>query len=126
MEDVCQITERLTEEKYNGSYEQIAKAIRRHSVNPGLDVINFFEMVLFCFLTGNVDMHLKNFSLVDTAEKGGITLAPAYDMVATALVTPNDKVDLALTLNGKNKRITLNDFNRHNHPLSTSSSGRFI
>ncbi len=112
MEDMCQITERLTEEKYNGSYEQIAKAIRRHSVNPGLDVINFFEMVLFCFLTGNADMHLKNFSLIDIPEKGGISLVPAYDMVATALVTPKDKEDLALTLNGKKKRITLNDFKK--------------
>ncbi len=112
MEDMCQITEKLTEEKYNGSYEQIAKAIRRYSVNPGLDVINFFEMVLFCFLTGNADMHLKNFSLIDTPEKGGISLVPAYDMVATALVTPNDKEDLALTLNGKKKRISLNDFKK--------------
>ena len=112
MEDMCQITEKLTEEKYNGSYEQIAKAIRRYSVNPGLDVINFFEMVLFCFLTGNADMHLKNFSLIDIPEKGGISLVPAYDMVATALVTPNDKEDLALTLNGKKKRISLNDFKK--------------
>ncbi|MEI7787131.1 MAG: HipA domain-containing protein [Chlorobiaceae bacterium] len=112
MEDMCQITERLTEEKYNGSYEQIAKAIRRHSANPGLDVIEFFEMVLFSFLTGNADMHLKNFSMIDIPEKGGINLAPAYDMVATALVTPNDKEDLALTLNGKKKRITLNYFKK--------------
>ncbi|MCX6179585.1 MAG: HipA domain-containing protein [Chlorobiales bacterium] len=112
MEDMCQITERLTEDKYRGSYEQIAKAIRRHSVNPGLDVINFFEMVLFCFLTGNADMHLKNFSLIDIPEKGGISLAPAYDMVATALVNPADTEDVALTLNGKKKRITLTDFKK--------------
>ncbi|MEI6846899.1 MAG: HipA domain-containing protein [Chlorobiaceae bacterium] len=118
MEDMCQITERLTEEKYNGSYEQIAKAVRRYSANPGLDVIKLFEMVLFCFLTGNADMHLKNFSLIDIPEKGGITLAPAYDMVATALVNPKDKEDLALTLNGKKKRITLNDFKKAFSSLS--------
>ena len=118
MEDMCQITERLTEEKYNGSYEQIAKAIRRHSINPGLDVINFFEMVLFCFLTGNADMHLKNFSLIDIPEKGGISLVPAYDMVATALVTPEDKEELALTLNGKKIRITPNDFKKAFDTLS--------
>ena len=109
MEDMCQLTERLTEDKYHGSYEQIAKAIVKHSSNPGLDVVNFFEQVLFSFLTGNADMHLKNFSLI--LKPGvGIVLAPAYDLVATALVNPADKEDLALTLNGKKKKINRNDF----------------
>lgn len=110
MEDMCQITGRLTENKYHGSYEQIAKAIHRYSANPGLDVINFFEIVLFCFLSGNADMHLKNFSLIDIEAKGGYSLAPAYDLVSTGLVMPSDKEDLALTLDGKKTRITLNDF----------------
>ncbi|NTV07255.1 MAG: HipA domain-containing protein [Chlorobium limicola] len=110
MEDMCQITGRLTENKYDGSYEQIAKAILRFSANPRLDVINFFEIVLFCFLTGNADMHLKNFSLIDMPERGGVNLAPAYDLLSTALVMPSDDEDLALTLNGKKKRITFKDF----------------
>jgi serine/threonine-protein kinase HipA len=109
MEDMCQLTEKLTEDKYHGSYEQIAKAILKYSVNPGLDVVNFFEQVLFSFLTGNADMHLKNFSLIRKAETGTI-LSPAYDMVATALVNPADDEDLALTLNGKKKKIRHNDF----------------
>lgn len=118
MEDMCQLTGRLTENKYDGSYEQIAKAIRRFSVNPGFDVINFFEMVLFCFLTGNADMHLKNFSLLDIPEKEGFNLAPAYDLLSTALVMPADDEDLALTLNGKKKRLTFRDFKT---ALKTSS-----
>ena len=65
MEDMCQLTERLTEDKYKGSYEQIAKAIANFSTNPGLDLINFFEQLIFSFLTGNADMHLKNFSLIN-------------------------------------------------------------
>ena len=109
MEDMCQLTERLTEDKYHGSYEQIAKAIVKYSSNPGLDVVNFFEQVLFSFLTGNADMHLKNFSLILKPGVGNV-LAPAYDLVATALVNPADKEDLALTLNGKKKKITRNDF----------------
>ncbi|MEZ4548654.1 MAG: HipA domain-containing protein [Thermodesulfobacteriota bacterium] len=64
MEDMCQITGRLTEDKYKGSMEQIGKAISRYSSNPLFDAISFFEAALFCFLTGNADMHLKNFSLV--------------------------------------------------------------
>ncbi|MFZ1321836.1 MAG: HipA domain-containing protein [Ignavibacteria bacterium] len=110
MEDMCQITERLTEHKYQGSYEQIAKAIKNFSTNPGLDVVNFFEQVLFSFLTGNSDMHLKNFSLINNDIVGN-TLSPAYDMVATQLVMPEDKEDLALTLNGKKRKLKRDDFN---------------
>jgi serine/threonine-protein kinase HipA len=109
MEDMCQLTERLTEDKYHGSYEQIAKAIYKYSRNPGLDVVNFFEQILFSFLTGNADMHLKNFSLLKTPGIG-YGLSPAYDMVSTALVNPADKEDLALTLNAKMKRLGRKDF----------------
>lgn len=109
MEDMCQLTERLTEHKYQGSYEQIAKAIQQYSVNPGLDIVNFYEIVLFSFLTGNADMHLKNFSLINNPNLG-YTLAPAYDLVATTLVNPADDEDCALTLNGKKKKINKNDF----------------
>ena len=109
MEDMCQLTERLTEDKYHGSHEQVAKTILKYSRNPGLDVVNYFEQVLFSFLTGNADMHLKNFSLIKLPGIGYV-LSPAYDLVATALVNPADKEDLALTLNGKKKKINRNDF----------------
>jgi len=109
MEDMCQLTERLTEDKYHGSYEQIAKTILKYSRNPGLDVVNFFEQVLFSFLTGNADMHLKNFSLLNTPGVG-YALSPAYDMVSTALVNPADDEDMALALNAKKKKIGRKDF----------------
>lgn len=109
MEDMCQLTERLTEHKYNGSYEQIAKAILNYSSNPGYDVVNFYEQVMFSFLTGNADMHLKNFSLLKNIDKQ-YNLCPAYDMVATALIVQNDNEDLALTLNGRKRKIVRNDF----------------
>lgn len=109
MEDMCQLTERLTEDKYLGSYEQIAKAIKKYSSTPGLDVINFFEIVLFSFLTGNADMHLKNFSLIQQPGLG-MVLSAAYDLLSTAIVNPKDDEDLALTLNGKKKKIKRTDF----------------
>jgi serine/threonine-protein kinase HipA len=109
MEDMCQLTERMTENKYHGSYEQIAKVLLKHSANPGLDLVNFFEQVLFSFLTGNADMHLKNFSIINTQEQGNV-LSPAYDMVATVIVNPADDEDLALTLNAKKKKISRKDF----------------
>lgn len=108
MEDMCQLTERLTEYKYKGSYEQIAKTIRRYSVRPQLDLVNFWEAVVFSWLTGNADMHLKNFSLFNPGT--GYSLTPAYDLLSTALVMPEDTEELALTLNGKKRKIRLSDF----------------
>lgn len=109
MEDMCQLTERLTEQKYNGSHEQIGKAIVKYSAIPGLDLVNFFEQVLFSFLTGNADMHLKNFSLIENPDLGFV-LSPAYDMVASSLVVEGDNEELALSLNGKKKNIRKKDF----------------
>ena len=109
MEDMCQLTERLTENKYDGSHEQVAKAIAQYSANPGLDTVNYYELVLFCFLTGNADMHLKNFSLLHTPGLG-YGLAPAYDLVATTLVNPADTEELALTLNGRKRKLKPTDF----------------
>jgi serine/threonine-protein kinase HipA len=106
---MCQLTERLTEDKYHGSYEQTAKAILRFATNPVLDVINFYEQVVFSFLTGNADMRLKNFSLINMPGEG-YSLTPAYDLVATALVNKADEEDTALTLNGKKKKIKKQDF----------------
>jgi serine/threonine-protein kinase HipA len=63
---MCKLTERLTENKYDGSHEQVVKATLRYFANPGLDVVNDYELVLFSFLTGNADMHLKNSSLLHT------------------------------------------------------------
>jgi len=114
MEDFCQLTERLTEHKYRGSHEQIAQAILKFSTAPKLDLVNFWEIVIFCFLTGNADMHLKNFSLytplLGNYERDNFQLAPAYDLLSTALVIPEDKEELALTLNGKKTKLNRQDF----------------
>ena len=108
MEDMCQLTERLTEHKYKGSYEQIAKAIKKYSAYPGLDVTDFFEVLLFSFLTGNNDMHLKNFSLLKTNKQ--YSLCPAYDLVSSQLVVEDDDEEMALNLNGKKKKLKRKDF----------------
>lgn len=109
MEDMCQLTEKLTEQKYKGSHEQIAKIIMLHSAYPVLDLLTYFEVLLFCYLTGNADMHLKNFSLYKPANE--YILAPAYDLFSTKLVLPDDKDELALTLNAKKRKLKKSDFN---------------
>ena len=60
MEDLCQISERITLDKYKSSYEKAAKLIKLHSSAPMLDLVNFWEVVVFSWITGNSDMHLKN------------------------------------------------------------------
>lgn len=110
MEDMCQLTGKLTEQKYNGSYEQIAGAIKKFSSNPGFDLITLLEVLLFSFITGNGDMHLKNFSIIET--KTGFALSSAYDLLSTRLVIPekDDPDDTALTINGKKRKLQEKDF----------------
>ena len=108
MEDFCQLTARLTEHKYRGSHEQVAKAIKKYAMHNLIEVVRFYEIVLASYLMGNADMHLKNFSLIQDSKL--FRLAPAYDMVATKLLMPNDKEELALTLNGKKSKLNRSDF----------------
>ncbi len=108
MEDMCQLTERQTEHKYKSSYERIGKTILQYSSLPKMDVTNFFELVLFSWLTGNNDMHLKNFSLYEAVDK--IRLTPAYDLLNAAIINPKDDEELALTLNGRKKKLQREDF----------------
>jgi serine/threonine-protein kinase HipA len=110
MEDACQFTERLTEHKYRGSYEQIAKGIITYAQNPLLEVVKFYQQVIVSFLIGNNDMHLKNFSLI-AFKNHHYQLAPAYDMVAVKLLIPEDQEELALNLNGKKRKLKRKDFN---------------
>lgn len=109
MEDMCQLADRLTEQKYQGSYEMIAKLIERYSSAAKLDVVNFWEQVLFSWIVGNADMHLKNFSLISD-KPGKYVLTPTYDQVSTAIVMPEDTEELALPLNGFMKKLMAMDF----------------
>lgn len=104
-EDFCQILEK--KDKYNGSLEQIGKKLKEISGVPGLDVQLFFERVVFSFLIGNGDGHFKNYSI--SYLKEGVRLAPAYDIVCSKLVLPNEE-DSALTLRGKKNHLTRGDF----------------
>ena len=109
MEDFCQLAERLTSDKYKGSMELVARLIKQYSTQAALDLVVLYELTLFCFLTGNADMHLKNFSLWRT-DAGATALTPAYDLLATVLLVPDDTEELALTLNGRKSRFRDNDW----------------
>lgn len=110
VEDFCQISEKLTEDKYKSSIEKIGKLSHQYTSNKGFEAQRLFELVLFSFLTGNADMHLKNFSLMEN-NLGEYEFSPAYDLLNTAIVIPDDKEETALTINGKKSRLKLSDFN---------------
>ena len=97
MLDMCQLSNRLTEHKYYGTYPQLAETIGKYSSAPLLDIQRFWEVVLFSWLTGNSDMHCKNFSLIDMGGRK-YTLAPAYDLLAVLLADPSDTEEMAMTL----------------------------
>jgi len=106
MLDMFQITEAF--DKYKSSMEKVGKAIGNYSSNTLLDKLFFYEQALFSFLTGNNDMHLKNFSMIHTDL--GWLLAPAYDLLNVAILNPEDTEELALTLGGKKKKFTKSHF----------------
>ncbi|GGF79135.1 HipA domain-containing protein [Wenyingzhuangia marina] len=108
MLDFFQITEAF--DKYRSSIERIGKALHTHATNTQLDKLFFFEMVVFSYLTGNNDMHLKNFSMIE--QQGSWKLAPAYDLLNVAIVNPADKEESALTICGKKSNLNKSDFEK--------------
>lgn len=101
MLDMFQITEAF--DKYKSSMEKVGKALHDYSGNTLLDKVFYLELSVFSFLTGNNDMHLKNFSMIESPS--GLVLAPAYDLLNVAIINPDDTEELALTIEGKKKKI---------------------
>ncbi|MBI4386957.1 MAG: HipA domain-containing protein [Elusimicrobia bacterium] len=94
-------------DKYKGSLESVGKAIRAHAENVGLDTVDCFERVLFCFLIGNGDMHLKNWAFLIREKKA--SLAPCYDFVSSRVYFDEEE-DSALMINGKKNKLKRSDF----------------
>lgn len=111
MEDFCQLQERLTQDKYKGSYERCAQTIKKYSSLPGFDLSELFLRLVFSFVTGNSDMHLKNFSLIEDKEGSQrFSLSPSYDLLPVNILLPEDKEEFALTMNGKKRNLRKKDF----------------
>jgi serine/threonine-protein kinase HipA len=119
MLDMCQLTNRLTEHKYYGTYQQLAETIKKYSSAPMLDVQRFWELVLFSWMTGNSDMHCKNFSLIDTGN-GEYVLSPAYDLLAVLLADPADTEEMAMSFSVGGKK---SGFNRNTFMTAFIESG---
>lgn len=117
MLDMFQITEAV--DKYKSTMERVGKALRQYSADTLMDQLKFFELTVFCFLTGNNDMHLKNFSMIE--KQGKWSLSPAYDLLNVNLANPSDKEELALNLEGRKRKFTKHLFERFGTNLGLNS-----
>ncbi len=113
MLDMFQITEAF--DKYKSSMEKVGKALGKYSANPLLDKLFLFEITLFSFLSGNNDMHLKNFSMIQNKEKW--LLAPSYDLLNVSIILPEDSEELALILGAKKRKLTRRSFEKYGYDL---------
>lgn len=117
MLDMFQITEAV--DKYKSTMERVGKALSQYSADTLMDQLSYFELVVFCFLTGNNDMHLKNFSMIQA--NGKWVLSPAYDLLNVNLANPSDKEELALNMEGKKRKFTRHNFERFGANLGLNS-----
>ncbi len=109
MEDFAQATLTTTENKYRSSYEECMKLIDNRSKNPTLDKLNLFRCLYFCFVIGNSDVHLKNFSFI-MDDDGKLSLSKFYDLLPTKVILTTDAEELGMRFNGKKKSLLKRDF----------------
>ncbi|MBU2549947.1 MAG: HipA domain-containing protein [Proteobacteria bacterium] len=86
--------------------EQVVQVIDRCCTFPLIERAGLFKRVLFNYLVGNEDSHLKNFSLIRRDPKIG--LSPAYDLLNATIVLRAPE-EIALPLNGKRRNLTRHD-----------------
>lgn len=90
-EDMCVLMGKQRDDKYEGTYEQVAKTIKTF-VSPQhkkTSLIHFFKLLIINYSIKNGDAHLKNFGLLYSGVKD-IRLAPAYDVVCTTAYISHD------------------------------------
>ena len=107
-EDFAQLTGNTRDTKYRFTMEKLVPVIDEFCSFPAIEKADFFKRILFCFVTGNEDMHLKNFSLI--TKNGKTTLTPIYDFLNSSIAIKNPEEEIALTLNGKKSKLKATDF----------------
>lgn len=107
-EDFAQLTGNTRDTKYRFTMEKLVPVIDEFCSFPAIEKADFFKRILFCYVTGNEDMHLKNFSLI--TKNGKTTLAPIYDFLNSSIAIKNPEEEIALTLKGKKSNFKATDF----------------
>ncbi len=106
VEDFAQLAGLSRDTKYDYSMEKAIKLIGKYCTFPAIEIIKFFKLAIFNFLTGNEDMHLKNFSII--TREGMTTLSPCYDLVNSTIVLKEQEEEIALPLRGTKNNLTYN------------------
>ena len=107
VEDFSQLLEYTRDTKYESSMEKVISVIDKHCTFPVIEKIKLFRLIIFNFLVGNEDMHLKNFSLIRRENK--VELSPAYDLLNTTIIMKVAE-EIALPIRGKKNKLTATDF----------------
>lgn len=107
-EDFAQLTGNTRDTKYRFTMEKLIPVIDEFCSFPAIEKVDFFKRILFCYVTGNEDMHLKNFSLITKNNK--VMLTPIYDYLNSSIVIKNPEEEIALTLKGKKSNLKASDF----------------
>jgi serine/threonine-protein kinase HipA len=107
-EDFAQLTANTRDTKYRFTMEKLIPVLDEYCSFPAIEKADFFKRILFCFVTGNEDMHLKNFSLI--TKNGKTTLSPIYDFLNSTIAIKNPDEEIALTLKGKKSNLKASDF----------------
>lgn len=108
VEDFAQLSGASRDTKYDSSTERLIEVIDRFCTFPTLERLKFFDRLVFAFLTGNEDMHLKNWSLITRDDK--VELSPAYDLLNSTIPNPRSREELALPLGGRKSNLRSKSF----------------
>lgn len=104
VEDFSQLAQMKRDTKYDYTMEKLVKLIDEYCTFPALEKLKLFRLVIFNYLIGNEDMHLKNFSVITRNSK--IELSPAYDLINTSIALKNPKEEIALSISGKKSNLS--------------------
>jgi serine/threonine-protein kinase HipA len=124
LEDFCSVLDVPAEAKYEGTIERVGRGLRPLSTDPRADLEILIRRALFAWLIADGDMHLKNLALLKIAEPAArrfasVRFAPLYDAVTTRVFPGLGGDRMALKLNGKDDRLTLQDFRQLARTLET-------
>jgi serine/threonine-protein kinase HipA len=106
VEDFAQLAGLSRDTKHDYSMERIVNLIDAYCTFPAIEKIKLFKLVIFNYLIGNEDMHLKNFSII--TEDNKVMLSPCYDLVNSTIEYKKPEEEIALPLKGKKKHLTRN------------------
>ena len=107
IEDFAQLAGLSRDTKYNYSLEKVVKIIDDYCTFPAIEKLTLFKLVIFSYLVGNEDMHVKNLSII--TENNKVTLSPCYDLVNSTIEYIKQDEEIALPLMGKKKHLTRNN-----------------